>query len=212
MCLFGGGGGDGGASAREAERQRQIAETTARINAVFGDPSREAAYGTHRTNVRDLNMTDLDRSKQEADRALRFDLARRGVAGGSADVDAAAELLERYNRGVGDVSRHADTQAASLRAADEAAKRSLISQAQTGLDTGTAQRLALDSLGANLAEASSGARLQGLGNLFADLAYMNRAKAIQAGQAGARLPYDDTAVYPRTSSGSGYYGTSARIG
>lgn len=212
MCIFGGGGGGDDSARREAERQAGIQQTTDLINSIFSDPGREQAYASHRANVMGLNQEELDRQKREAERQLTFDLARRGVAGGSADVDERAQLLERYNRGVADVSRHAEGAASGLRSADERAKLGLIRDAQTGIDTGTAQRLALDSLSSNLSEASAGAQMQGLGNLFADLAYMNRAKAVQTGRAGARAPYDDQAIYPRTSGGQGYQGTTARIG
>jgi len=212
MCL-GGGGGAGAADRHEQERQAQIARTTGAIRGIFEQPGREDAYATHRRDVADLNTQELNRSRAEADRQLRFDLARRGTAGGSDEIHQRGELEDRYTRGATDVSDYADQAAASLRGADERAKLDLIRDAQAGLDTGSAERAALDALSVNMAGAQSAGRLGHLGDLFADLAYNQRAGAEARGRGAAQVPFlQDAAVYPRTSGSSSYGGTVSRIG
>jgi len=213
MCLGGGGSSAADdAARREQERQAKIAETTAAVNTAFDDPSRALSIDQFRSAVEQQNLDELARQRQEADRQLTFSLARGGQGGGSQDVFQRGQLLQDFNRGLAKISTFANDRAAALRAQDEQARGNLIRDAQTGLDSQTATQQALKSLQVNLEGAQGGTQLQNLGDLFANIARINNAAAIQRGAAGARIPTRQTILAPPPPSQSGGGGTVARIG
>ena len=111
----------------------------------------------------------MNRQYGDAERNNRFGLARHGLMGGSADVDSNARLQEITNEGLMKASGIADSAAASLRAKDESARQSLISMAQSGIDTGTAQKMAMESLDSTSQEAQSARSGASVGDLFGGL-------------------------------------------
>lgn len=179
----GGGGGDGGARQMEEERQARINAAVSQINNIFnnkefvdGDPanSREQMYTNQRQAVYDLNTRDVNRQAADAERINRFALARNGLLGGSADVDSGFEINRMTNEGLMKAGGIADQAAADLRMSDERTRGNLISMAQSGIDTGTAQQMALSGLAANAEAAKSSAAAATVGDLFSGLsgAYM----------------------------------------
>lgn len=144
---------------------------------VDGDPAngRDAMYQAQRDAVYKLNTMDVDRQAREAERMNRFGLARSGLLGGSADVDSKADIHRMTNEGLMRAGGIADQAAANLQMADERTRGNLISMAQSGIDTGTAQQMALQGLAANAADAKSASASATVGNLFDGLtqAYMN---------------------------------------
>lgn len=178
----GGGGGDGGAGEREAQRQARIEAATAEINRVFGDAGRDKLYQDQKTAVYDLNKKDVERQALEAERANRFGLARSGLAGGSVDVDANAELNRRTNEGLIRAAGIADQSAADLKVADERTRSNLISMAQSGIDTGSAATMALNGLSANADSVASQRNGATVGNLFNDMAQAYLYNQQQAGR------------------------------
>lgn len=176
----GGGGGDGGARKMEEERQARINAAVSQINNIFnnkgGDPanSREQMYTNQRQAVYDLNTRDVNRQAADAERLNRFALARNGMLGGSADVDSGFEINRMTNEGLMKAGGIADQAAADLRMSDERTRGNLISMAQSGIDTGTAQQMALSGLAANAEAAKSSAAAATVGDLFSGLsaAYM----------------------------------------
>lgn len=167
--------------------------------------SRDELYNEQKQAVYDINKRDVERQYQEAERATRFGLARSGLLGGSEDVDANARLQEINNEGLMKATGIADQAAADLKTADERARQSLISMAQSGIDTGTAQTMALRNLDAT-AQSAAGAR-QGasIGNLFGDLSQAYLLRQQRAGmQAGAGNGYQQHSVSSpqQTYSGS----------
>lgn len=179
----GGGGGDGGARQMEEERQARINAAVSQINNIFnnkrtvdGDPanSREQMYTNQRQAVYDLNTRDVNRQAADAERLNRFALARNGLLGGSADVDSGFEINRMTNEGLMKAGGIADQAAADLRMSDERTRGNLISMAQSGIDTGTAQQMALSGLAANAEAAKSSAAAATVGDLFSGLsgAYM----------------------------------------
>lgn len=159
-----------------------------------GDPnnSRDAMYSQQKKAVYDLNKMEVDRQAKEAERTNRFALARTGLLGGSADVEAASELNRRTNEGLLRAGGIADQSAADLKVADERTRSNLISMAQSGIDTGTAATMALEGLKGNSAQAAAARSGATVGGLFNDLsqAYLinqqlagrNSANAAMAGQ------------------------------
>lgn len=188
----GGGGGDGGAGAREAERQQRIKAATEEINRIFAGSDRDSMYTEQKGAVYDLNKMEVDRQAKEAERTNRFALARTGLLGGSADVEAAGELNRRTNEGLLRAGGIADQSAADLKVQDERTRSNLISMAQSGIDTGTAATMALEGLKGNSAQAAAARSGATVGGLFNDLsqAYLinqqlagrNNANAAMAGQ------------------------------
>ena len=161
---------------------------------VDGDPvnSRDAMYAQQKSAVYDLNKMEVERQAKEAERTNRFALARTGLLGGSADVEAASELNRRTNEGLLRAGGIADQSAADLKVADERTRSNLISMAQSGIDTGTAATMALEGLKGNSAQAAAARSGATVGGLFNDLsqAYLinqqlggrNAANAVMAGQ------------------------------
>lgn len=161
---------------------------------VDGDPanSRDRMYAEQKSAVYDLNKMEVDRQAKEAERTNRFALARTGLLGGSADVEAASELNRRTNEGLLRAGGIADQSAADLKVADERTRSNLISMAQSGIDTGTAATMALEGLKGNSAQAAAARSGATVGGLFNDLsqAYLinqqlagrNNANAAMAGQ------------------------------
>lgn len=173
----GGGGGDGGARQMEEERQARINAAVSQINNIFNNKvpeSREQMYTNQRQAVYDLNTRDVNRQAADAERLNRFALARNGLLGGSADVDSGFEINRMTNEGLMKAGGIADQAAADLRMSDERTRGNLISMAQSGIDTGTAQQMALSGLAANAEAAKSSAAAATVGDLFSGLsgAYM----------------------------------------
>ena len=172
----GGGGGDGGARQMEEERQARINAAVSQINNIFNNKanSREQMSTNQRQAVYDLNTRDVNRQAADAERINRFALARNGLLGGSADVDSGFEINRMTNEGLMKAGGIADQAAADLRMSDERTRGNLISMAQSGIDTGTAQQMALSGLAANAEAAKSSAAAATVGDLFSGLsaAYM----------------------------------------
>jgi hypothetical protein len=179
-------GGDGGAAqARQMEddRQARIKTSVDAINGIFGQSDRNAMYDDQKQAVTDLNRREVDRQYSLAERDNRFGLARNGLLGGSVDVDSNADLQRRTNEGIIQSTAVGDQAAADLRTADERTRQGLISMAQSGIDTGTAQQTALAGLNAN-SQAAAGARGGAtIGSLFGDLSNAYLANQVNAGRA-----------------------------
>lgn len=150
---------------------RKMNPTVTETYWVDGDPanSRDKLYADQRTAVYDLNKREVDRQAAEAERLNRFGLARTGLLGGSVNVDSVADLDRRTNEGLMRAGGIAQAAADELKANDERTRISLISTAQSGIDTGAAAQQALSGLEANARQAS-GARVGAtVGSLFNDL-------------------------------------------
>ena len=166
-------------NARQAQnmpRFSQMYRPETYMEFVDGDPanSREQMSTNQRQAVYDLNTRDVNRQAADAERINRFALARNGLLGGSADVDSGFEINRMTNEGLMKAGGIADQAAADLRMSDERTRGNLISMAQSGIDTGTAQQMALSGLAANAEAAKSSAAAATVGDLFSGLsaAYM----------------------------------------
>ena len=136
---------------------------------VKPENKREKLYGEQRQAVYDINARDVNRQYGDAEKANRFGLARNGLMGGSADVDSNARLQEMTNEGLVKAGGIADNAASALRTADESARQSLISMAQSGIDTGTAQQMAQQQLESTSQRAQGERSGASVGNLFGNL-------------------------------------------
>lgn len=154
----------------------------------IGPSDRQQLYDDQKKAVYDINKRDIDKQFSIAERGNRFGLARAGLLGGSADVDSNAMLQDRTNDGLIKAGGLGDAAAAELKAADERSRQGLISLAQSGIDTGTAEGLALRGLDAS-AQNAQGARTGAtIGSLFDDLGGAYLFSQIAKGQqAGANM-------------------------
>lgn len=216
MC-FGGGGGDPGAAARQAEEQRQARIKAAQeaVHGTFAGANREPLYAQHQQAVYDLNMEKLARDKSDADRQLGMMLARRGLSGGTAAVDARQRLGQNYDEALLEVQRFAQGAGAGLRQRDEQLKSNLLGQASTGMDATTAASQANALLASNLDEARTQNQYATLGDLFAGVALANYVNQQRAGQQDAARIVPDEDIYNTYVSSpgkGGYSGRTARIG
>lgn len=185
MC--GGGGGDPAKEQHkyDVERQAKIDATTAQIRNLYNSPSREADISKYEGDAQKLYMRTLDQQSAEASRQLKFALARTGQSGGQVAVDKGADMTKQYNEGVLKVQRAAGEAGARLRQSDADSQQNLIQMAQSGLDMGTANTLALQGIRTNLLAANSALAPSALGNAFSSLAdtyqFSQEAKNYQRG-------------------------------
>lgn len=193
------------ANRQEQERMASIQATQARINQVFDDPRRAAdisdAVGAFRTHM----TGDLDRQKADADRSLRFALARSGLMGGSTQVDQQTRMTDDYGRGLLDIERRSQGMGANLEAADQDARARLIGLATSGLDATTAAAQSAAAMRSNLEAAQSDAFMAGLGDMFSN----TKQFATQVADARTRrqaLGEGRDALYGPTAATAFYYG------
>lgn len=150
----------------EAERQFKMGEATNRLNAVFDSPERQAQIAAFLAALRDQYGTQLNRQKKVQDRNLKFSMARSGLTGGSAAVDANRLLGEEFSEGLVNAESRAQEAVGSLRSQDEASRMGLISMIRSGLDSTTAASRAGSAMQANAQSAQGAAMSQGLGDMF----------------------------------------------
>ncbi len=180
--------GPGGRGRRfdEAAYQRAMQEwearnASAREAAGSNAEARTALYDRLKGDVRDYYLNDLNRQRTDTERTARFGLARRGVIGGSSELDVADRILEEYNRGVLDIGNRADQAAVRARAADERARLDLISRIRSGMQAGNALASATNALQNNLEDAKANAMAQSLGQVFSDYGYYLAERAKERG-------------------------------
>ena len=147
-----------------------------------GTGGRQALYDDQKKAVFDINALDVNKQYAEAERQNRFGLARSGLAGGSADVDSNAELQERTNKGLIQATGLGDSAASDLKLADERSRQSLIGMAQSGIDTGTAQTMALNNLNATQQSAAGDRAGASIGGLFGDMSQAYLMNQMRSGQ------------------------------
>lgn len=183
MCFGGGGGAAGAAQAEEAQRAAGIATNVKNINSAFAN--RGAQYDKYQTGLQGQYQTELDRQQGIASRNNKFALARSGLTGGSAAVDAGKLLSQDEQRGTLNAQQQVQGSVAKLRASDEATRQQEISLAQGGGDIGDAAIQTANGLRANIGNAQSTNISQSLGNVFGDVSQsytnMNTAAALRRG-------------------------------
>jgi hypothetical protein len=183
MCFGGGGNAAGAAQAEEAQRAAGIASNVRNINSAFAN--RGAQYDTYKNALQGQYQTELNRQQGIASRNNKFALARSGLTGGSAAVDAGKLLSQDEQRGTVNAQQQVQGAVAKLQGADEATRQQEISLAQGGGDIGDAAIQTANSLRANIGNAQSTNAAQSLGNVFGDVSTsytnMNTAAALRRG-------------------------------
>lgn len=154
----------GGIIERIANRNRGAGATPEQAATRMGE--RENLYSTITKDATDNALFGLNKDKDVTERDARFSLARRGLSGGSRDVDLNKDILDTYQQGVlraGEVGVGAGNNA---RSADDRTRVSLINSIRAGLDEGSAQQQAYESLRNNARSAQDVAQASNLTGFF----------------------------------------------
>jgi len=183
------------AAQAEAERLARISGNVADINSAFS--GREAQYDQLGDALRERLNTQLGQQRADATRQTKFSLARGGLTGGSAAIDAGKVLARENQEGVLGAERQARAGVANLRAEDENARSRLISLAQSGNDIGNAAAQSASLLKANLGTAENASNVNDLGEVFGRTAAGYRA---QQDAAARRRGLNDATTYARAFS------------
>lgn len=198
MC---GGGGKASGQAQEMERQRQatVAANVKDINSAFA--GRESQYDDFIGARRKQYGDELSRQQKIAARNTKFALARGGLTGGSAAVDAGKKLADELNTGTLTAENKASGELANLKSADENSRNQMIALAQSGASIGNGAAQTAAGLRANIESARSGSVAEGLGSVFGGAAdaykTMQEQAAIRRG-----LRYSSLYGQPQSYGGS----------
>lgn len=199
----------------EKERQDRINSAVTALNAALNNPGRFSQRQQVGRNVTDLNMRQLRKAREATGRDATFSLARRGLSGGSADVDTQAEIVDRFNEGTLQATQLGQAAEAAALAEDERIRQSFTGQIQGGLSQGDAVSAALQQSTANLANLESQANInaaggqsgtiyQTLGNVFSAINDRLAARDALAGRQAARTRYPS---YASLNPGAGSAGS-----
>jgi hypothetical protein len=152
----------------KAERARQttIKLGTDKVNSIFDDPARAGQQEEFLKAMREFYTADANKQKGVADRNLRFSMARSGLTGGSAAIDANRQLGEEYTDGLLDAENRSQGAYENLRGQDEQSRLNLLSMVRSGMDTTTAASRAGAAMAGNAKLAQTDAMADGLGDIF----------------------------------------------
>lgn len=168
---------------------------------------REKLYGTIRDDSEARLLDRLGEDRSDAERGVRFQLARQGLAGGSADIDQGQELLEKFQEGSLEARTAATSAANDARSADEKTRVSLINNIRSGMAQNDAMSAAFAGMQNNANTARDSAMSTDIGNFFNDLTMLNNQKAFRQSMDGAVQRAGGGNMYGTASSG----GNNGRI-
>lgn len=155
MGLGGGNNAAKVAQQQEDQRQAQIKSGVSAVNGVFDSPERKAQQQDFLKATRQQLVGDVNTQQVKAARNLKFGLAKSGLTGGSAAVDAGGQLNTDYQKGLLTAEQKAQGSFSDLLGADETARTNNIQLVQQGLDTGTAASRAASALQQNIQKSNS---------------------------------------------------------
>ncbi len=204
-----------GTTARNAEQARQnaINNVIGRITKVFNPQGRRPLYAQAQQDSKNLMLHQLDRQRQDTTRSAMFNLARRGITGGSNDVNTNARILEDYNKGLLTAGNKAQTVGDNLRLQDGRTKNNLIAQARSGLSMTQAVQQALQGAQQNTAFATQSAQAQSIGNAFSNIAAANNGyQQAQGNTAANRLYAQNRYLGPGATKSTSKNGTISGTG
>ncbi len=185
-----GSSGDSGVAKRQEQMERErlaaIQSGIAATNQIFEDPARAAQYEDFLAAQRQEFFRELGDQKKDADRQLKFALARSGQYGGRQQIDAGTRLGEQYQRGIINADRLAQGATNDLRMADQDARARIIAMIQSGADVTTASNAALSSLQSNMAGARANMNAEALGTVFGGLSDLYKRSQERAEERRAR--------------------------
>lgn len=138
----------------EDDRLRSINEGIGQINAIFGG-GRQRQYASFLDALRKRYGKDLGEQKVRVDRQSRFAAARRGVTGGSSEIDMKRRNAQNYLRALVGGENRAQASVAKLRSQDENSRQSLINSIYSGMDATTAAQRGQSQMASNIDMAMS---------------------------------------------------------
>lgn len=191
------------AAQAEGLRQANIDRSVQQINQIYSSPKREADINDFLGASRSFYRQNLDRQKQSADRSLKFAMARNGMTGGSAAVDANRLLGENFQQGVLNADRLAQSAASDLRNADEQSRMNMISLAQSGADMTAGSNRAAQQLRSNLAGANAQLNADSLGDVFSGIGTIAKTSRDQADVRRANRDFYNLYYSPAFGYGNG---------
>jgi hypothetical protein len=178
--------GMGGGDKAQKAAQRSEAERESRVSSIYDSPARQAQIDAYGGQLFDFLKSDLDKQNTNANRDLKFSLARSGLTGGSRQIDAGRTQGEEYQEGLLGASRRAEAGKADLRASDEAARLNLTNLANQGLTGSEAYIRATQAMQGALQGQRAQDTAQGLGDVFGSVLQAKTASE----EAGARRRAD----------------------
>lgn len=143
--------------------------------------ARNQLHDTVGNDVFNFHKERLDDSRDQAERSLRFQLARQGQFGGSLDVDQNSELAKGYNNGLLDTRNIADAARNDALARDDQTRIDLINRINAGMDEGSALASAKSQMQSNINQARDNALSQSLGDAFGNVALLKKQWDMQQG-------------------------------
>ncbi len=149
-----------GFDAAMASYNNEDAETAAQRNA------RESLYGKFSEDARNLQLADLNKERGLAERDVSFDLARRGLTGGSRQIDVGRDISDQFNRGVLTAENNAQDVANQARQGDEKTRLNLMQSIRGGMGEADAVSSALAGMRNTADQAANQARGQNIGGFF----------------------------------------------
>jgi hypothetical protein len=158
------------------ERDRNLAE-------------RERLYGTIRQDSEARLLDTLGQDRTRAERDVRFQLARQGLMGGSADVDQGRELLEQFQEGSLEARNASTASANDARAADENTRVNLINNIRSGMAESDAVSAAFAGLNNNATAARDSAMATNIGSFFDDISILRAQNQFRGGMDSANSRY-----------------------
>lgn len=154
-----------------------------KINGAFG-----ADLSGMRSDIYNFHLNDLDKQKEQAERALRFQLARMGQMGGSVDVDENARMASDYLTGSNKIGLLADSSVNSAKTAIDNQRLALVNGVRSGQDVSTQLAEAGNTISRNINAAKDAATGTALGRAFNVLGTQYDNAQTQAGVNSVLLP------------------------
>lgn len=138
----------------EDDRLRAINEGIGQVNAIFGG-GRQRQYATFLDALRKRYSKDLGEQQKTVLRKSKFAAARRGVTGGSSEIDMKRRNAQNYLRALIGGENRAQASVAKLRMSDENSRQSLINSIYSGMDATTAANRGQGQMASNIDMAMS---------------------------------------------------------
>jgi hypothetical protein len=212
MCGGGSNSAQKQAQQQEAQQQAEIQKGIAAVNSLYADPNRQKQYSDLAKNTTDYYTNQLSNAQgtgsfDEAQRKLKFAVARSGLGGGSAQADQSLKLGTDYQNALVSAAQKGQSAAAALQGQDEQTKQSIIAMIEGGLDATTAQSEAASALKANLSGNAADATAGSLGDLFSNVGDIyNRSLDQKAARQGSLYGYNalfSNPLYGPSQAGGG---------
>lgn len=168
------------ANAADQARQKQINDSIAQITSAYGSPQRQAQVDQYGANVKNYLTGQVNEQEATNARNLKFAMARSGLTGGSASLDADTQLQKDYSKGLLQASQQAQAAKAGLTQSDINSKNQLIGLAQQGSYMGAIPAQIAQAQSASVGAANNYSNPALLGNLFAGTAGIYNAEQTAA--------------------------------